>query len=1429
MKTPKNTKTPNCGRFRHFKTLTLAVALGVPSVTVFGQAFWTGGTSDFNVAGSWNPTGVPTGNASNDSGSNNVVLIQPGDPTWGHGDTLAGQGTGASGSYLQTGSTNNTGYPSGGSWMRLGIGGGSFGYYTLSNGVVNVAGQTHLGENGTGYLEVDGGVYNTGYNGNPGICAGDGDFGASSGTLVLTGGTIHNVNNETWFGEARNTCTGYLYMSGGTFNANNWFVFGRNGGIGYGVMTGGTINFTGGGQFLVGGGGVGSLIQSGGVINVYNQYLVPQSGDATVNVGTNILSGTAVLNVHNWLAVGRNGGYGEMDISGNVAITRDDATDGGSHFDVGASATGIVNQNGGAVTNLGNPVLLGENGSGTWNLNSGIANLDGVVMCLNGGAHGTFNLNGGLLQTTGISSPNSGSIINFNGSTVQATAANVNFISGVTLAYLGVGGVVFDSQGYNITIPQEIDDSGGGTLIKIGSGTLTLTGPNTYSGATLINTGTLATTTAATSSSSGYTVATGAALSVQVATAGTQFSVPGVTFATGASTLTLDLNTFGIPSVAPLNVSGALAVNGTVTLDVLAEAPVGIGVVPLIQYGSKTGSGSFVLGTVPPGETAYVTNTGSSIELVITSAGAPVWNGNIINGAWDISTTANWIDLISGSPTTYHNGEPVLFDDTATGTTSVSLNATVSPGSLTFNNTALTYTLTGSGAISGTTGLTKEGTNTLALLNNGGNSYTGPTVIDGGVLWVTNLANGGSPSAIGAASANPTNLVLNGGTLEYSGADVSANRGYLDGDTNGVVDIEANGNLTLTGAVADIPGAGFVKAGPAQLTYAGTNTSTLAGSLGYSVAQGSVEFAGQTSTIGGNFVVAAPSFGFATPLATYAAAGVSNTAVLNIGSLLDVGDSANGGILTTGVVTQAGGTVVVGGATQIGQYPNGVGIYNLSGGSLTTYNWLSVGRQGAVGTFNMSGGSLTCYGGGNFDIGNSGGVGGYSGTGVFNQTGGALTNTATDMWLGEAAGEQPDSGIWNMSGGTAVLGEVHVGVGGTGTSELNVSGSATITESYLLLANYDNNTIANVNVGSAGNPGGTITVNADMNVGGAGTGTLTFATNGGGKVTVTGTLYLSRFNATADGTVNLNAGGTLVAAYINNGWGFQNNFSSPTANPNAFNFNGGVLQAYTSSTFFIQPYVNAVVQGGGAIINDGGYSVTIQAPLVNGGGGGGLTKLGNGTLFLAGANTYTGTTVVSNGTFGASGSIAGPVSVAAGATLAGDTGSIGTFYINNTLTLAAGSTTTMNITPSSNDEIAGLTSVNYGGALVISNTSGNPLTAGSVYQLFHAASAGTGNFSSITVLPSGSATFSPATGLLTIGAAAPATLNQPVYSGGNLILTAIGGTPNGSYDLLTTTNLLTPFADWTTNVSGVYSAMGTFTNTIPVNKSQSRQFFLLTN
>jgi len=72
----------------------------------------------------------------------------------------------------------------------------------------------------------------------------------------------------------------------------------------------------------------------------------------------------------------------------------------------------------------------------------------------------------------------------------------------------------------------------------------------------------------------------------------------------------------------------------------------------LIKYGSRSGSGSFNLGTLPAGVVAtIVTNAGGSIDLNITFVAAPRWDGQA-GGTWDIGLTTNWVELSSGLPPT---------------------------------------------------------------------------------------------------------------------------------------------------------------------------------------------------------------------------------------------------------------------------------------------------------------------------------------------------------------------------------------------------------------------------------------------------------------------------------------------------------------------------------------------------------------------------------------------------------------------------------------------------------------------------------------------------------------------------------------------------------------------------------------------------------
>ena len=95
----------------------------------------------------------------------------------------------------------------------------------------------------------------------------------------------------------------------------------------------------------------------------------------------------------------------------------------------------------------------------------------------------------------------------------------------------------------------------------------------------------------------------------------------------------------------------------------------------------------------------------------------------------------------------------MILDDTAAGTTTVNVNANVNPTSITFNNSVLHYTLTGTGAITNGT-LTKNGTGGLLTIANT-NSYSGGTYLTGGTITLnanSALPIGGGLSLGGSGS-----------------------------------------------------------------------------------------------------------------------------------------------------------------------------------------------------------------------------------------------------------------------------------------------------------------------------------------------------------------------------------------------------------------------------------------------------------------------------------------------------------------------------------------------------------------------------------------------------------------------------------------------------------------------------------------------------
>ena len=113
-----------------------------------------------------------------------------------------------------------------------------------------------------------------------------------------------------------------------------------------------------------------------------------------------------------------------------------------------------------------------------------------------------IDLNGGELRAPSIrvADREAGDINNawltFNGGTLKAIGANnADFITtygGSQNTYVASGGAIIDTNGHNIGIQVNLLDAGGaGGLTKNGTGTLTLSGANTYTGNTTVENGTL--------------------------------------------------------------------------------------------------------------------------------------------------------------------------------------------------------------------------------------------------------------------------------------------------------------------------------------------------------------------------------------------------------------------------------------------------------------------------------------------------------------------------------------------------------------------------------------------------------------------------------------------------------------------------------------------------------------------------------------------------------------------------------------------------------------------------------------------------------------------------------------------------------------------------------------------------------------------------
>ena len=1000
----------------------------------------------------------------------------------------------------------------------------------------------------------------------------------------------------------------------------------------------------------------------------------PVANDTLFFAGLNQLANSNTLTNATFSGITFNSGAGAFTLSGNAitlngTVTNSSTNDQAIALNMLLNATrtfaaltgnlsvaGILSGAGG-VTKTGNSTLTlsGANTyNGTTTVSAGTLKL-GSATALGSTAGGTtitagtLDLNGQAIGNEAIVLSSTASLVNNSG----ASASLSGNISGLA------GGTIMGGAG-NLTLSGVVTSTGNAAWLKTGNGTLTLSGTNTFTRALTISAGAVNIQNSmalGAANTNRVTVNATAALEMQgnITSSSKRLTLNGSGNSnTGALRNISGNNTYG----AAITLGSATRINsdaGTLTLNsttAISGATFGLTV---------GGAGNTTISSVIGTTTGTLTKDGTG---TLTLSAANTYTGLTTVSAGTLAYGAN--NTISTGLVTVNGGtlDMRTFSDTVGAVTLTSGSIAGTTGVL----TGTSYTLNGNGSASailaGNGTVIKSGAGTTTTLS-GNNTFTGITTILGGTLSVGTISNGAAASNLGMTANVATNLVINGGTLQYTGATLSTNRTFTVGSNHGTIDASGTGALTLTAAPTFSTNA--------TLTLAGSNTgnNTLSGVItnngttslkksgtGTWVLTANNTYTGTTTVSGGILEIG----------------GTSTTGAINITAGNLKLDSASRLIGAAPALSISGGaSLTMVGSESIGSIA-GAGTANLTSGTLTvgatsglfTFDGLIEGAGGLVkagaSTLSLTGNNTysggTTITAGELSVDKSQGLG----TGALALTGNAtnravLNYTAGNSTLSVGAVTLNGNSTISLQPNSKIVSTGAVSISGT-NNLLSISGSTWNVGNSTLLSGASLTGTAISLTGQAIN-NQTLALGSNMTIGrvnyafGSNATSLTLLTTGFIYDLVwTGGALDSQWNTTSANWQQL-SGGSNIAFAENDNVFFTNNATGSAITVAAGGVHAGEIDVTNTS--------GTVTLTGGAISGDDLTKTGAGALIINGNlkladtngdlyeyftnsgsgdvtiggvfsGAAGLVQSGNGTLTLSATNTYSGGTTVSDGT-----------------------------------------------------------------------------------------------------------------------------------------------------------------------------------------------------